>query len=47
MANPTLTAFASTVASGKEDKPISVTFADLQAQGNEKDVDGTVDRLCG
>jgi Domain of unknown function (DUF4347)/FG-GAP-like repeat/Cadherin-like/FG-GAP repeat len=40
---PTLTAFASTVAIGNEDSQIAITFADLQAQGNEADVDGTVD----
>jgi hypothetical protein len=39
---PTLTAFAAAVASGREDNPISVTFASLKAQGNEADVDGTV-----
>ena len=39
---PTLTAFASTVASGNEDNPIPVTFANLQAQGNAGDIDGTV-----
>ena len=39
---PTLTAFSSTVASGNEDSKITITFADLQAQGNEADVDGTV-----
>jgi hypothetical protein len=39
---PTLTAFASTVASGNENSQIAVTFANLQAQGNDADVDGTV-----
>ncbi len=39
---PTLTAFESTVATGDEDSPITVTFADLQAQGNEADVDSTI-----
>ena len=39
---PTLTAFASTVASGNEDSQIAVTFANLQTQGNEADVDGMV-----
>jgi hypothetical protein len=38
---PTLTAFASTIASGNEDSAITVTFANLQSQGNEAD-DGTV-----
>ena len=42
---PTLTAFTSAVASGNEDSEITVTFADLQAQGDEADVDGTVDRF--
>jgi uncharacterized delta-60 repeat protein len=40
---PTLTAFASTVARGAKNSQITVTFADLKAQGNEADVDGTVD----
>jgi hypothetical protein len=40
---PTLTAFTTTVAIGNEDSQIAITFADLQAQGNEADVDGTVD----
>jgi len=39
---PTLTAFAAIVASGNEDSPITVTFANLKAQGNESDSDGTV-----
>ena len=39
---PTLTSFASTVATGNEDSQIAVTFANLQIQGNEADVDGTV-----
>jgi Ca2+-binding RTX toxin-like protein len=39
---PTLTAFASTVASGNEDSPIEVTFTSLQAPGNEADIDGSV-----
>ncbi len=39
---PTLTAFASTVASGNENNQIAVTFANLQSQGNDADVDGTV-----
>ena len=40
---PTLTAFAVSVASGDEDSEITVTFANLQAQGDEADVDGIVD----
>ena len=40
---PTFTAFASTVATGNEDSQIAITFANLQTQGNEADVDGTVD----
>ena len=40
---PTLTAFASTVASGNEDSQIVITFANLKVQGNEGDSDGTVD----
>ncbi len=39
---PTLTAFTSAVTSGNEDSQLTVTFANLQAQGNEADVDGTV-----
>ena len=39
---PTLTVFAPTVASGNEDTEIMVTFANLQNQGDEADVDGTV-----
>ena len=39
---PTLTAFSSAIASGIEDNQITVSFANLQAQGNEADVDGTV-----
>ncbi|TAN68107.1 MAG: hypothetical protein EPN17_09690 [Methylobacter sp.] len=39
---PTLTAFSSAVAVGNEDSEVTVTFADLQAQGNEADVDDTV-----
>ena len=40
---PSLTAFASTVVTGNEDNQMAITFANLQAQGNEADVDGTVD----
>jgi ELWxxDGT repeat protein len=39
---PTLTTFSSVVATGSEDSQIKVSFADLQTQGNEADVDGTV-----
>ena len=39
---PTLTQFAAPVATGSEDTAIPVTFADLQRQGNEADIDGTV-----
>ena len=39
---PTLSAFSSTVASGNSGNQITITFANLQAQGNEADVDGTV-----
>ena len=39
---PTLTTLTSTVASGNEDSQITITFANIQAQGNEADVDGTV-----
>lgn len=40
---PSLTAFASPVAVGTEDSEVTITFADLQTQGNQADVDGTVD----
>jgi len=40
---PTLTAFAAALASGNEDNQVQVTFSDLLSQGNEADVDGTVD----
>ncbi len=43
---PTLNAFTSVVASGDEDSQITVTFANLQAQGDEADVDGTSGSLC-
>ncbi|MDO9105476.1 MAG: FG-GAP-like repeat-containing protein, partial [Methylovulum sp.] len=39
---PTLTSFASTVASGNEDNEITVSFNALQTQGNEADADGTI-----
>ncbi len=41
MAAPTLTAFTLPVATGDEDSEITVTFADLIAQGDEAD-DGSV-----
>ena len=40
---PTLTAFASSVANGNEDSPVTITFANLQSQGNEADLEGSVD----
>ncbi|MFO1148314.1 MAG: Ig-like domain-containing protein [Alsobacter sp.] len=39
---PTLTAFSAPVASTNEDTQATISFADLQAQGDEADVDGTV-----
>ncbi|MGZ8173613.1 DUF4347 domain-containing protein [Methylobacter sp.] len=39
---PTLTTFAAPVASGNDNSQIPVTFANLIAQGNEADVDGSV-----
>jgi Ca2+-binding RTX toxin-like protein len=39
---PTLTSMAASVATVAEDTQTPVTFANLQAQGNEADVDGTV-----
>jgi len=39
---PTLTQFAAPVATGSEDTAIPVTFANLQSQGNQADIDGTV-----
>ncbi|MDI1278725.1 calcium-binding protein [Methylobacter sp.] len=39
---PTLTAFSSAVANGYENNVIAATFADLQARGDEADIDGTV-----
>ncbi len=42
---PTLTAFAAAVSSGNVNSEITVDFAQLQAQGNEADVDGTVNRF--
>ena len=40
---PTLTAFAAAVDSTSEDTEVEITLADLKAQGNEADIDGTVD----
>ncbi len=40
---PTLTVFAAPVDATAEDTEVEVTFADLAAQGDEADVDGTVD----
>ncbi|OYV18606.1 MAG: hypothetical protein CG439_1221 [Methylococcaceae bacterium NSP1-2] len=40
---PTLTAFSLPVSTGNENHEITVSFADLQTQGNEADVDGSVD----
>ena len=40
---PTLTSFSGTVASTSEDNGVEITFAELLAQGNEADVDGTVE----
>ncbi|TVS18283.1 MAG: hypothetical protein EA424_11215, partial [Planctomycetaceae bacterium] len=39
---PTLTAFADSVATTLEDTQVEISFADLSAQGDEADVDGTV-----
>jgi hypothetical protein len=39
---PTLTTFSAPVSTGNEDSEMTVTFADLQNQGDEADVDGTV-----
>jgi cyclophilin family peptidyl-prolyl cis-trans isomerase len=40
---PNLSGFTEAVASGDQDSQISVTFENLKAQGNEADIDGTVD----
>jgi uncharacterized delta-60 repeat protein len=40
---PTLTTFVAPVATGNEDTEITVTLANLKAQGDEADADGTVD----
>jgi len=42
-AAPTLTAFASTVDTVNEDTEVEITLAELKAQGDEADADGTVD----
>jgi len=39
---PTLTGFAAAVATGSEDTETPITLAQLQAQGDEADIDGTV-----
>ena len=39
---PTLTSFAAPVETTNEDTPIELAFADLAAQGDEADIDGTV-----
>ena len=39
---PTLSTFALPVTSGNEDNQITVSFANLQTQGNEADIDGSV-----
>lgn len=39
---PTLTAFGAPVDTGAEDTQVEIAFAELQAQGNEADADGTV-----
>ncbi len=41
-AAPTLTAFTAVVETTAEDTQVEITFAELAAQGNEADVDGTV-----
>ena len=40
---PTLNSFSSPVATGIEDNSVTITFSTLQAQGDESDIDGTVD----
>ena len=40
---PTLTSFAAVVETTAEDTEVEISFADLAAQGDEADVDGTVD----
>ncbi|MGB7346657.1 MAG: Ig-like domain-containing protein, partial [Pirellulaceae bacterium] len=39
---PTLTSFAAVVDATSEDTEVEISFADLAAQGNEADIDGTV-----
>src|SRR6185369_7369523 len=39
---PTLTSFAAAIDTTNEDTEVELTFAELAAQGNEADVDGTV-----
>ena len=40
---PTLTSFAAPIDTVDEDNQVEITFAELNTQGNEADVDGTVD----
>ncbi|QTA80025.1 Uncharacterized protein dnl_23110 [Desulfonema limicola] len=40
---PTFTAFTSFVDTTNEDTEVEITFADLTAQGNEADIEGTID----
>ncbi len=40
---PTLTGFAGVIDTTNEDTQVEITLAELKAQGNEADVDGTVD----
>ncbi|WP_203250245.1 beta strand repeat-containing protein, partial [Cysteiniphilum marinum] len=40
---PTLTSFADAIVSTNEDTEVEITLAQLLAQGNEADIDGTVD----
>ena len=40
---PTFTAFSGVITSTIEDTEVEITFSDLSTQGNESDVDGTVD----
>ena len=40
---PTLTSFSAVIDTTAEDTQVEITFAELAAQGNEADVDGTVD----
>jgi len=43
---PTLSSFAAVVDTVAEDTEVEITFAELAAQGNEADVDGTVDAIA-